>query len=334
MTDIAISRSPDFSGYPDTNTRVKRGAFVDVPFPTMESVNADYTDFNQAVALYNRRTNQAMATPDVQPYFDSPDGLNADGLTALRTKINTLRTDFALSTFMWTQPDVKPGYIVKKHQLDELFSALNFGSPTIECLTDFSGNGIILSSEIVDNPYGTFSFQNRDKDFYLIGKIAGGVPHAITRYRAGFSFEVPAFTGLSTPLATQYFVYSNSNSAWLNALESWNPVLYGSNTDDSGYPSGWQNNLNVLLGSGAYDPGDIVPGGTHSPRFNISYSFVQSKFGSTMSVVAGSNTETTGTGAGADSSGVIVYAAQGYNLATEVLPIIKLDYGFDGPVVY
>lgn len=245
MADVPIARVPSL--IVADATLIRTGLTSNESFPSMASVNGNYTHFNQAVALYNRRTNQVMGTPDISPYLNST-SIGASAITALRTRINTLRALLGIAAVSYTHTTLSAGNKIAKVDLDELFTGLTLTSPSSSAADHWY-------SKEQDEPYGTIvsgthvnTTNATGLSTQFIGKqhgTSGTHPTAIARGRLGLSFPIP--TGLATTTTgTLHFNTANL----IQTIEAALIAVYASNTDDHAGSGTWYSNLDHFLGIG------------------------------------------------------------------------------------
>lgn len=274
--DAAIVRNPTAAALV-TGLPCVLGSFPGSTFPTIAEINAS-SHLNQAIALYNRRTNQAMASPDVFSYL-TPGPLLATDMVSLRTKVDTLRTCFGLGGFAWTHStaSIISGATYFATDLQNLFSALNFSS----AFTQNIGSSQVAIKEEQQHPAGTTSAGypititppagvfGSFAGFYSNETLSGGTPQDINyRNRGGFFVIIPNYSGLANPSNATLIFFTN---AWTNGLGAYTPVVYSSNSDDSSFSSGWWNNKDNFIGNLTY--------GAASTTMSISGSIIAARFG-------------------------------------------------------
>lgn len=308
MSDPAISRSPATIS---AGVRIATGASLGDPFPTMASVNADYTHFNQAIALYNRRTNQIMATPDPSVYLPSSvtDGnlVSAALITDLRTKINTMRTLTFNSAYVWTHASVSADQKISQADINDLFAALAFivRIPQINAGNVTVGHGSFPSCWVASfqqSPYGTnlpgYPFVVNSPGVECIPSGSTGLvlyPGVMElgqqgtsgtsfRIRTGMSYDLTSLTGLAS--ASAIFT-ANVNAPPAGScggtIGPGTIDFWASNTDDSAGTGTWYNNLNTSLGT--------FPAGTGNQSIAIPWSVVSGRAGSKLSIVVSTYNE-------------------------------------------
>jgi hypothetical protein len=154
-----------------------------------------------------------------------------------------------------------------------------------------AGSAIQLWTE-QDNPYGTLisSSSFTPTDFVSLGKEAfgGAFPTYINRWRYGISFTVPSYSGTPNSVKLIFPTYAMGN-----VLESFLPAIYLSNTDDSAFATGWQNNINNFCGYGVYIDSPSTP---YYQTISIPVSLLSP--GRKFSFIIGQQYELLGTGAG------------------------------------
>ncbi len=126
----------------------------------------------------------------------------------------------------------------------------------------------------------------------LVGKnslfSANSPPNGLNRSRLGVSFSMPSLTDLvSVVLHIEFILFSN-------ALESFNPVVWASNTGDTSVNSSWYLNLNNFAGTGFYNKvGDqAIP---------LNPGAIIGRSGSILSLIIGEPQELNGSGAGGNN---------------------------------
>ncbi len=135
---------------------------------------------------------------------------------------------------------------------------------------------------------GTWATSNANRTFVDSGGSADQIGKTTTstkRRRFGFFFTVPsgikaAYSGCLNIILSGY----------TNTAESFNPVVYVSNTDDSAFGTGWWNNLNNGPYTGAY-------GLSTNQAIAIPGSVIAARAGGKLSIIIGEDKEMLGTGA-------------------------------------
>ncbi len=309
MTDIAVVRNPAISIYhKKLGTGTSAGSF-----PTMADVNS-CTHFNQAIALYNRRTNQVMATPDVSSYLTSHH-ISGSTMNSLRTKINTLRSYVGLSAQSWTN-SIATGKIIRAIDLDELFTALSFISPVFYGYSSFR-------NEVENAPYGTFHIGGAGitnataAASQYIGKSFIAVRIGLRRARLGFNWDNKCLAGISTSaVATLHISFNTYN----NLNETPTLQTYCGNTEIVGTTGTWYTtDMTTASGFGSY-------GLSGDQNISVPISTITTYANQTVSMIIGSGYEMAGTGSG--GSGVGGKSSFAWENLSVASPNIAVDFGF------
>ena len=315
MPDVAIARSPSSAVVGQID---KLGAQAGSSFPSMASVNAAYTYWNQAIALYNRRANQIQGTPDTVSYLTSG-AIPASFITSLRTKINTLRSLVPGNSAYTFTGSLSSGNFIKAVHLNELFAALTFSNPSI--LNGGAHFSTWLDSPYPGNPITTPSNASAaGNTTQVIGKqrvadSGHATPPNVRRGRNGLYFTIPG------PLAsTVAGVLNISFYNYANTMESFVPVVYASGTDDSAFPTNWQNDAATYCDSAVY-------GTLGVQQLAIPAGVIAAVTGGHLSLIASTNTEIFG-GGGAGSVGDKAYCSLNIAGTGGVNPYLSLDFGF------
>ena len=295
--DAALVRSPSSIS---TGNVIHAGASGGSSFPTMTALNnGTYTEWNQVIGLYNRRTNQAMVTPDTVSYVSAGTSFTASFHNALRTKIDTLRTNFGLSGYSWNQTISAGTTQMKAADINDCYAALNFSSA--KSLTSSMASGVyggFAISQTYEKPRGTFVSRIDDASG-VFGSFAGndsneiGTPAVDSYYRnrIGFGFAFPNWTNLNGATGTMIMAMST----WINGLSTWAPYCYQSSGNYTSLPANWASHTDTAIGSATYNssPGPIwfIPAATVKANYGTTKSYIISSDGeftnSTPSATAG-----------------------------------------------
>ncbi len=312
MSDAAIVQSPTITA---GTTFLSCGSSLGSSNPTMTSVNADYTHFNQAVALYNRRTNQVMATPDTFSYFSS-NQIPAADLTSLRTKINTLRSTMGLTSFSFTG-SLSAGNKIRAIHLNELFTAIPSSGVTKTATN-------LFRYEVENVPYGTFHSGGAGvaaaSNSAYIGKSflhsAGAPPNGLRRERMGFTIANILSNLASTVVCTLHIAFDT----WNNAEETATPAFYcGTTTVASSGNTWYDDDISTFINYG-------TAGLSGDQEIDVAYSIINSFGGSGLNVVVGQSLELIGTGSGGtNTTGKSSFNWDNSSIAT---PYLEYDFGF------
>ena len=295
-------------GIGTVNEAVHIGNQTGVTVPTMASINteADFSWWNQAAALSNRRSMQTGVNEIVS--YLSGDEVPASWLTDIRTKINNWRTQFT-SAYTFTGSPAT-GTIIKAVHLNELFTAMALTSPNYTV-----GQSNSKRCKWNDNPYGTFEggrVQTSATGGFGFNAWYGKLnqsgtlnPDRLERIRLGFSFSLSSTTVNalpSTATITLHIGFGNYDMS----IESFDPVIYCSATDDNSYASGWEFHNNTHVGTG-----DSSIGGYADQNIDIT-PVIGAYTGSHMSLVIGEDAEMTSSGGtGSSTHDAAVFYASG-----------------------
>ncbi len=137
--------------------------------------------------------------------------------------------------------------------------------------------------------------------------------YQVHRTRLGLTFAMPSLTGLRRAvLHIAFYTY-------LNALESFTPAVYSSNTDDTSYPSNWENNLDNFAGSGVY-------GLSGDQEIELSVASIVGRTSANCSLIFGTSTELSSSGASTVPSGTTQKAGFSWDKTAVATPSIDLYY--------
>ncbi len=316
--DIPLVRNP-VSTEIAKNKIIHTGNATTNTFPTMAEINSDFSDWNQAAALCNRRSQQ-VGVGDVVSYL--PDGyIPYSWLLDIRTKINNWRTAIS-GPYTFTSGTPFSGSPVKAAHLNELFGAMAVTSPT-------ASYGITNNRRVKwnDNPYGTFEGGRSYSSFgggfgtnQWIGKLnqSNGLnPDRLERIRVGFSFGISSGISASVPPSTIVTLHIGFGD-YDTSIENFDPAVYASASDDNSYVNGWEYNTNTHVGTG-----NRAIGGYIDQEIDITF-VLGNWFGSHLSLIVGEDKELIGAG----GSGFNTHDAAVFYASASPSITVDYNYGF------
>lgn len=311
MADAAVVYTP--GTITAGSTRIEAGATTDfvVP-PTMVNINAS-SQWNQLIAIANRRASQIFITPPSTVPYVAPDVRpTASQINAFRTQVNILRRGVGRAAFAFGAAKAVGDKILRQDLID------------LRLALDFSGQFVIVAdvanafiSTRTDNPYGSLVTQGSGG--VLNGLSYGKATEAgtqIRRTRFGISFRIFAGIGDGPATVTLHIVLGNQANGWTNTLETFTPAFYSSNSDDHLGALGWQNHADNFIASGTY-------GLTTDQLISVPISRVAARAGSYMSFVIGEDHELTGSGSGGPGLALFKIQSPGIQFIE-----LALDYGW------
>lgn len=317
MADVAWVPVPN--GVTKGKTHIINGASLAASFPTMASVNADYTDWNQLIAFYNRRANQIMGTPVILSYFSGPQ-LIASDITAMQSDVNNLRNMWGLGNYPFNATTPTQGKKILAVHYDDMLAALQaFNAP----FTRFT-SGLQFMNRTDSPSYGNQTALTNTGTATAIGKSIAPTTTSMHRTRLGMPFVIPS-GGYASTLAVTLHIAFNSFTNTLG--ESSCPAVYAGSTATNALTTWYSSNLTTKLGVSTYGTsGDI--------NLTLSTSGVNTYAGSTMGVVIGQALSSSGNDGELFGAGIGLPSTSGtsarfsVDLASVATPYLTLDAGF------
>ena len=298
--------------------------------PTIDQINAS-SGLNQVIGLANRRVKIFNArfgvTMPTEGYASAETSRSAAKWAAVCSRINAIRVAEGFGDYTFLTAEAAAGLNIRRQHILDMRKALRIaGILSYNYNANYSGTPLCLYKDEYrrqDSPYPTGANEGYVVTTGYYGKetLAG----VTRRYRLLVSYPIHEWV-IAGALAAAF--WRIRLAAVYTTLESVEPAVYSSNTDDSAYPAPVGDFDGVaynLTGTRGQLEGLFTTTTGVDQDVAINTGRVESKAGARFSIIVGTEKELTGTGIGGGSGTraefVTATNGDGSNRA------LKLDFG-------